>query len=417
MPGYAFRRDEVSPLALPRAVADPPSGEGPLALVRSALERALGALPDLYSDEVSFAELGIDSISATRLCNELGGTYPDLDIFALFEFDTAAALAGHLSGLEVRASSAAPPAPTDGPDEVGDIGTLTFGPTTVPIAAYLAAHRRWAPEGPAIEVEQIDVGGTRIECLVCGEGPAVVLLPPFNATGIIWIQQLVALSGQYRLVVPHYPGLAGSDWVEGLDRFEEVAALLVGAVDGLADRGVLPARRVHWVGWSLGGFLAQTVCRHHRDSVDKVVLVSTTTISWSSEEYTVSGEEFSRLCAEEFADNAHELPPFLLGMPEIEALRREGRLEHFVVGTTDRKVIHSYFRMIARFRNRDMAPHIDAETLLISGAQDVLMPARFARELSERIRGARYREIPGRHFLSLFRADAVNSELRSWFDV
>lgn len=280
---------------------------------------------------------------------------------------------------------------------------------------YVNAYNSAGNAPHPIEIQDVDVGGTNIECIVCGEGPTVVLLPPFNSTAIIWIRQLRTLSRYYRLVVPHYPGLSRSDWVEGLDNFGDLSDLLAGAIDGLVATGTLPQKKVHWVGWSLGGFIAQILSTRHPDHVDRLVLVSTTTISWSSKEYSISGEEFAQKCAEEFQENFRKLPTFLKRMRQIKALRKEGKLERFVVGTTDPRVIGSYFRMIARFKNSEVAEQVQAETLLISGADDALMPAKFARALSEKIPRAEYWEVPGgEHFLSLFESKTINKMLGSW---
>jgi pimeloyl-ACP methyl ester carboxylesterase len=166
----------------------------------------------------------------------------------------------------------------------------------------------------------------------------------------------------------------------------------------------------------MGGFIAQTVCKHHPQYVDKLVLISTTTISWSSKEYMISAEDFSIKCTEEFEDNFQTLPSFLRSMPEISAFKKDGHIEHFVWGTTNRRILDSYFRMIARFRNVDEANHVRAKTMLISGGNDVLMPAKFARELSEKIPGSVYREIDnGKHFLSLFHYKSINKLLNEWF--
>jgi len=395
-----------------------------LSLVRDTLTRVMGALPQVYTDETIFADLGIDSIMVGRIHTALCRSYPSLDLFAFFEFNTSTLLSAHLNSLEPVTTSTVPPGkPATGrqsvPEkgDVGDIGALEFGDTVVSFQQYADAYHRWPKAGQRFNIENVMVNGGCIECIVCGEGPTLMLLPPFNSSAIIWIRQLHQLSEKYKIIVPHYPGFGRSDWVDGLDHFNDLADILVGVIDKLADSRVIPKKKIHWVGWSLGGFVAQTICKQHPEYVDKLVLISTTTVSWSSKEYMISAEEFSLKCAEEFEQNFKKLPKFLRRMSEIKIFRKEGHIERFVWCTTNRRILDSYFRMIARFRNAEAAEHVRAPTLLISGSDDVLMPAKFARELSEKIPNSVYKEIEkGHHFLSLFHYKAINKLLSRWFD-
>ncbi|NOZ52787.1 MAG: alpha/beta fold hydrolase [Gammaproteobacteria bacterium] len=391
-----------------------------LTLVRDTLRRVLGALPEIYTDKTLFGDLGIDSIMGTKIHTALCRIYPKLDMFALFEFNTSILLSSHLDGLEsINGKTILEPSieRNQSPEEgVGDISALEFGETLAPIKRYIDAYHSSAKITHKMTIENVTVNGARIECLVCGEGPTIILLPPFNSSAIIWIRQLQGLSGQYKIIVPHYPGLSGSGWIEGLDDFEQLAGILTGIIDELVKLQIIQNKRNHWVGWSLGGFVAQTICKHYPQYVDKLVLISTTTISWSSEEYTISAEDFSIKCAEEFEKNFQKLPSFLREMPEIKAFREEGHIERFVWCTTNRRILDSYFRMIARFRHVESADHVKAKTLLISGGDDVLMPPKFARELSEKIPNSEYHEIKkGHHFLSLFHYKKINTLLHEWF--
>ena len=445
LPGYIFRPDLVSPVtgvtttsatvdvsvsnaaltqeALnPNTSASGASNPDALTLVRDTLKRVLGALPEVYTDKTLFGDLGIDSIMGTKIHTELSRSYPALDMFALFEFNTSTLLSAHLDNLKpVSGQTSSKPAlvshqSAPAEEGVGDIGALEFGETLAPIKRYVDAYHDSSEVKHKMTIENVSVNGARIECLVCGEGPTIILLPPFNSSAIIWIRQLQDLTGQYKIIVPHYPGLSRSDWVDGLENFEQLAGILTGVIDELVNLNVIPDKKNHWVGWSLGGFVAQTICKHYPQYVDKLVLISTTTISWSSEEYTISAEDFSIKCAEEFEENFQRLPEFLRKMPEIKAFREEGHIERFVWCTTNRRILDSYFRMIARFRHVESASHVQAKTMLISGADDVLMPPKFARELSEKIPDSVYHEIKnGHHFLSLFHYKKINELLSQWF--
>jgi len=380
-------------------------------LIEAALRQVLGALPPSFNQDMDFAELGIDSILSTQIHTALTPSFPKLEAYALFEYPSVARLRAHLDGE---------PAPNDpAPIEVresGAIAALEFGEERIPIHEYLRAYGSSSSRSATMSVHAVDVGDGRIiETVICGDGPPVVLLPPFNSTAIIWIQQLLHLSDDYQMIVPHYPGIDGSDWDDRIESLDDVADAVARSLVQLHRDGIVTRSRAQWVGWSLGGFVAQILAARHAALVERLVLISTTSISWSSDEYQVSPETFSRMCASEFRAGFAKLPEFIRRHPQVRALEARGQLEKFVVGSVDRRVINRYFQMIARFRHSHAARAITQPTYLVSGENDELMPAKFARRLSREIQGSEYHEVPGGlHFLSLFRFEAINEKLRSW---
>lgn len=280
---------------------------------------------------------------------------------------------------------------------------------------YIASYKK---HGGKLDIQRMDVripDNISIEVVACGEGETVVLLPPFNSSAIVWIQQLIFLSKYYRVLVIHYPGMGQSEWLDEMHSFSDLATVVVDVLNKLAASQFLTHSQAMFVGWSLGGFLAQTIATEFPDHAQKLILVSTTAISWSSDEYQISGEEFSQKSAQEFRDNYRRLPTFVRKMPAIQQWHKEGRVEKFVVGTTVQRVMDRYFLMIARFRHLDVASDIRIKTYLLSGGDDELMPAKFARRLHEQIKDSVYYEVEGgKHFLSLFNKDIVNKKLREW---
>ncbi|KIG19430.1 Malonyl CoA-acyl carrier protein transacylase [Enhygromyxa salina] len=421
LPSARARPTRVTALSLAGddrgAVERAPSSRSPAAeldtgrRIEAALRQVLGVLPPSFNQDMDFAELGIDSILSTQIHTALAPSFPQLEAYALFEYPSVAQLRAHLEG------AAAPndPEPVE-LRESGAIAALEFGQERTPIREYLRAHASSSSSAAAMSVHAVDVGdGRTLEAVVCGDGPPVVLLPPFNSTAIIWIQQLLHLSDDYQLIVPHYPGIDGSDWDDRVESLDDVADAVARSFAQLQRDGIVTRSRAQWVGWSLGGFIAQILATRHAALVERLVLISTTTISWSSDEYQVSPEVFSRLCAAEFHAGFDKLPEFIRQHPQVRALEARGQLEKFVVGSVDRRVINRYFRMIARFRHSDAARSITQPTCLISGENDELMPAKFARRLSREIQGSEYHEVPGGlHFLSLFCFEAINEKLRSW---
>ena len=102
-------------------------------------------------------------------------------------------------------------------------------------------------------------------------------------------------------------------------------------------------------------------------------------------------------------------------MPLIRRWHKQDQVEKFVLGTKQQSVIDRYFLMIARFRHADVASQLNTKTYLLSGGDDELMPARFARRLHKQIKHSEYYEVEGgQHFLSLFNKGIINRKLRDW---
>ncbi|RPD50539.1 alpha/beta fold hydrolase [Paracnuella aquatica] len=93
-----------------------------------------------------------------------------------------------------------------------------------------------------------NISGVPLFYRTAGEGPAVVLLHGFGETGIIWNDQVSALSG-YRLIVPDLPG-SGQSAMIGDMSMEGLAT----AVHGLLQE--LGIERCVLIGHSMGGYIA-----------------------------------------------------------------------------------------------------------------------------------------------------------------
>ena len=431
LPGYRFRRSIMTLEAPSEVTADGALTDLDAIEVEilASLRRVLGGLAGGFDVHSEFADFGIDSIQVSRIHADLSRRVPALEVFAIYEHNSVAKLARHIArelgisiGSPSTSRSAEPPdagkAGVRRVDRAEPVGLLDYASDAEQLVSardLVARHRELGAEHPLRILNVPARGGRTMEIVVAGRGRPLFLLPPFNSTAAIWLQQLLELGDHFQMFAVNYPGLGASEWIDEMHSFEDLASVLTEVIDGLHDDGVLPNRRVDCVGWSFGGFLAQTMARFHPDHVGRLVLLSTTSISWSSEEYTISAEEFSRKSAQEFRDNQAKLPPLIRGLPKVARLRDAGSIERFVLGTVERRVIDRYFVMIARFPHHETARCLAGDIHLISGADDELMPPRFARELASMIDGATYHEVPGgRHFLALFEKETINQMLVAW---
>ena len=395
--------------------------------ILESMASVLGPLPESFTNQVDFENYGIDSITGSQIHNKLAKQFTDLDDMALLEHSSIDKLAAHIfeSFIQPTFSSngktEALKHVVEEPDEIGSIQNLgqnlkdKDALELIDIQQYIAAYAKTgATHVPKVETVNIR-NGLAMELVTMGEGEPLFLMPPFNSTAIIWINQLLHFSKHYKVMVFHYPGIGNSDWIEDLKTFEELALITTEIIDALVKKGSIQNTCVPMIGWSFGAFLVQKVAELYPAYVKSLILISTTTISWSSKEYKVSGEEFSIKTAQEFRTHEELLPEFIRNMEEFRLLKQAGMTEVFVLGTKNQAYIKNYFLMIARFKHVETAEKIKCPTYLISGSDDVLMPAKYARQLHHTIKNSRYFEVEhGEHFMSLFNKEIINQKLQLW---
>lgn len=103
-----------------------------------------------------------------------------------------------------------------------------------------------------------------------GAGPPIVLVHGLGYARWGWEPVVEDLATDHRVVLLDNRGIGASDVPAGPYTTEEMAGDVLAVVDGLG------ASRVHLVGASLGGMVAQQVALQRPDVVERLVLVATT---------------------------------------------------------------------------------------------------------------------------------------------
>src|SRR5205085_127628 len=63
---------------------------------------------------------------------------------------------------------------------------------------------------PSAERRLVRLADGDVEAFVCGRGPTLLLLHPFNVGAGYFVRQIPALSSQRRVVVVHHPGVGAT---------------------------------------------------------------------------------------------------------------------------------------------------------------------------------------------------------------
>jgi pimeloyl-ACP methyl ester carboxylesterase len=125
-----------------------------------------------------------------------------------------------------------------------------------------------AGEGAAVEVRP----GRTIAWTAVGDGPPLLLLNGYAATGADWDPAFLgALAAHFRVITPDNVGLGRSTLADG----EAVGGAAGMSADCVALLDALEIERAAVVGWSMGGFVAQSLAREANGRVSALGLIST----------------------------------------------------------------------------------------------------------------------------------------------
>ena len=240
-----------------------------------------------------------------------------------------------------------------------------------------------------------------------GEGEAMLLVPGLGGSGTFWHKQVEHFSPRYRVVTYDHRGVGRSPAAPLHSSVSEMAD------DTLALMDALGIEAAHVVGHSTGGAIGQHLALRAPGRLRSLVLSS----SWAgptklfvelfqlrrkilldagAESYLFSGTLLvtpSWAIEDSYPGREKIVAERLKVFPGVEA--ELGRLN--AVMTHDL---------------RDEIQEIRVPTGVISAKDDVLTPPGMARELAERISGARRVMLPeGGHFCTVTVADRYNREL------
>ena len=228
-----------------------------------------------------------------------------------------------------------------------------------------------------------------IEYLRVGSGEPLLLLPPLQGTIGHWIAFASLVARQYQVVAISLPGSGRSTAKPECASVQWLASMLCSLLDGL---GV--DQRLHVMGWSFGGFVAQRLAIAYPQRVASLSLVCSSA-SLGQSPIEVIKANFERLaadltaCIERVGDDRER--------DELVALlNRAGQ-------GSDPLSILPYITEGQRFRSIETLPTISCPTLVVSGALDMVLPPWHSEVLRRAIPRARHEILQGAgHFIPLF---------------
>ncbi|PKM07807.1 MAG: alpha/beta hydrolase [Gammaproteobacteria bacterium HGW-Gammaproteobacteria-4] len=255
----------------------------------------------------------------------------------------------------------------------------------------------------------VDVNGTQLNYRIDGDGAETVVM----AHGLLmdlsmYDAQVPALAGQYRVIRYDHRGQGDSQATRvglDMDTLCEDAAALIAALD---------AGPCHFVGMSMGGFMALRLAARHPDLLRSLTLIDSS--AWAEPRRERLRFHAMRLGAWVFG-----LKPFIPAMLKLmfgaSSLRdpaKAGMIAHWRarLATRPKRVLHAVKAVVQRSDASAELANIRCPTLIVVGAEDVLTSPKHAEFMAKSIENATLVQIPAvGHSANMEAPEAVNAAL------
>jgi pimeloyl-ACP methyl ester carboxylesterase len=239
-----------------------------------------------------------------------------------------------------------------------------------------------------------------------GQGPALLLLNGWTASGLVWPASWLQILEQHFRVIRI--DNRGTGWSRSAPAPYTLATLADDAADVLRACGVDQATVL---GVSMGGMIAQELALRHPERVRRLVLVSTAPPVPAQ----IVPDPAPYLAAFARPAPGQELEPYMRALwteytaPAFAATHPEVIDEiaaQIVRRVTPRQRIFDQLRAVRSWHGAERLRRIQVATTIVHGDQDPLMPVGNGMRLSRLIPGAEYVELEGVGHLPAYEAGA-----------
>lgn len=223
-----------------------------------------------------------------------------------------------------------------------------------------------------------------------GQGSELFLLHGWGLHAGVWDRVLPGLAERYRVTRVDLPGHGLSRAVSLPDSLAAVAEKVLAA----APRGAV------WLGWSLGGLIAQRAAIDGPHTLRGLILVATTPrfVTAADWPHAMPAEQLQEFASGLSRDYEETLRRFLSlqvrGDEAARAVLRDLREMLFARGAPSRDSLVGGLRLLGESDLRAELGRIAAPTLVLGGSDDRLTPPGACEALARAIPGADWQLIP-----------------------
>ena len=241
---------------------------------------------------------------------------------------------------------------------------------------------------------------------------ALVLLHAFPIGANLWEPQIKSIPKGWRLITPDLRGFGGST------ELDSSSSLAMGdyaddVVDLLQE---LDVKRAVIGGCSMGGYAALALYQSRPDLFEGLVLANTRAGADSPEARANRRNMLALVDREGPSGVAREMMPKLLGRTTHETKPdAEANIRRLIKQQSPIAVRSAINRMMHRADSMPLLARVSVPTLVITGAEDEMIPVEESRRMADAIPGARLVIIPGAgHLANLEQPEAFNAALNEF---
>jgi 3-oxoadipate enol-lactonase len=240
---------------------------------------------------------------------------------------------------------------------------------------------------------RISVGDIKMYYQIFGRGEPLLMIMGLAGHSLDWGEKLPGrLAERYQVILFDNRGAGRSDQPAGTLTINQMAGDAVGLMDSLG------IDKAHVFGGSMGGMIALQVALDYPDRVNKLVLGATAA---GGKRRIFPPPEIERYFIPRPDLSAHD---YLLWTSEVcyppEFIKAHQQIveEKISANLAYPGTLESYLSQLEAFRTFDVDDRlgaINAETLVITGSRDVLIPPQNSYLIAERIPHAKIRVVDG----------------------
>ena len=258
----------------------------------------------------------------------------------------------------------------------------------------------------------VRVNGVNLAYLDEGRGDPIILVHGFPLDGTMWDDQVRALSGNHRVIVPDLRGHGASESIAGPYSMD----MLADDLNALLDH--LDVEEVTLGGFSMGGYVAFAFYRKYKKRVKAIILASTRPQPDSAR--AAEGRESMALRAESEGQDivATALLPRLL-TPETLENRSDivAQVRGMMTKVSVEGMAGDLRAMATRVDSTENLGQMTAPTLVIVGEEDVLTPPADSELMARELPDASLQIIPGGgHLVNIENPDTYNFQLLAFLE-
>lgn len=241
-----------------------------------------------------------------------------------------------------------------------------------------------------------------------GQGLPLVFLHGFPLNRKVWHKQIEALRSSYRVIAPDLRGLGDNEAQPGPTTMAQCAADLHTLLQQLATGPVV------LIGHSMGGYVALAFVRQFPEMLRGLVLVSTKAGQDSAEAAAGRRVMAKKVEAEGVQAVVDAMAPKMLAADNQDA-RMIADVLGFMATSRPASVIGALLGMAERPDSTALLEQLAVPTLVVTGADDTLIPPSESEALAGTIRNAQLKVLPhAGHLVAFEQPDEFNHVLREW---